>query len=167
KTMVNTDTKFIKAYSLWQQQSHQKAIEILRNLKEDLAGFQNREFLLKTMLYKIDQSMQNKETHNSQAFLRAVDTWTAQHPIFRLTTIVGDSMAQEGLWNLYKLDLVLANEIVSHNSKLPYHWELVARAKLQVGDQAGARQAIEEYVKLMNPLDYQMLLKLRSKAKKQ
>ena len=119
------------------------------------------------MQYKIDQAMQKQQTHDSQAFLRAVETWTVQHPIFRLTTIVGDSMAQEGLWNLYKLDLVLANEIVSHNSKLPYHWELLARAKLQVGDQDGARQAIEEYVKLMNRLDYQLLLKLRSKAKSQ
>lgn len=160
KQPVNFDAKLIKAYSLWQNQSHQKAIQSLGDIDDDLAG-EPKGWLLTLLLdYYIKASMNPKVPKNSQDFMRAIVSLRNEHPIYLLHRTLGDSMVTTEHRNLYALNLELANEIISQNNKIPYHWYILAQAKLQVGDIDGARQAVDEYVRLTNFKTYELPLKL-------
>lgn len=160
KQPVNFDAKLIKAYSLWQKQSHQKAIQSLGDIDDDLAGEPKGWLLTYLLDYYIKASMNPKVPKNSQDFMRAIVSLTNEHPIYLLHRTLGDSMVTTEHRNLYALNLELANEIISQNNKIPYHWYILAQAKLQVGDIDGARQAIDEYVRLTNFKTYELQLKL-------
>ena len=164
KLKVNFDAKIIKAYSQWQNRSPAKALDTLSPIKDDFEGDPEGEFFCKTLRYQIEASMHPEKASGSHAFLRALDSWTRQHPTQFLSTLIEDSMAGSETRNLYALNLLLAEETIAQNNKIPDHWLILAQAKMQVGDTDGARQAVRVFVKLKSRNKYQLLLKLQSKS---
>jgi cytochrome c-type biogenesis protein CcmH/NrfG len=73
-------------------------------------------------------------------------------------------MAGSETRNLYALNLLLAEETIAQNNKIPDHWLILAQAKMQVGDTDGARQAVHVFVKLKSRNKYLLPLKLQSKS---
>jgi serine/threonine protein kinase len=162
KQKVNLHAKIIKAYSLWQKRCEASALETLNDIQDDLAGVPDGDLLSKTLRYQIETSMYPERASDNQAFLRAFELWTRQHPMHRLCTMVDSSIQGSKSRNLHALNLALANELIAHGSKIPHFWLILAQAKLQVGDTDGARQAIQEFAKLKTGGTFELTLKTRS-----
>ena len=159
---MNLHAKIIKAYSLWQKRCEASALETLNDIQDDLAGVPDGDLLSKTLRYQIETSMYPERASDNQAFLRAFELWTRQHPMHRLCTMVDSSIQGSKSRNLHALNLALANELIAHGSKIPHFWLILAQAKLQVGDTDGARQAIQEFAKLKTRGTFELTLKTRS-----
>jgi hypothetical protein len=64
--------------------------------------------------------------------------------------VLAECLEESQSCNLYDLSLALAEELIAQNDRIPEHWQMLAMARLQRDDAAGARQATARFVELKN-----------------
>jgi serine/threonine protein kinase/tetratricopeptide (TPR) repeat protein len=144
----NFNAKMIQSYSLWKLQRPDEAIGILESMGSELPQINFADFY-RTALATIIQRSQNASA-GSRNFLEETAPTTHQHPTFRLYSVLAECLEESQSCNLYDLSLALAEELIAQNDRIPEHWQMLAMARLQRDDAAGARQATARFVELKN-----------------
>jgi tetratricopeptide (TPR) repeat protein len=144
----NFNAKMIQSYSLWKLQRPDEAIGILESMGSELPQINFADFY-RTALATIIQRSQNASA-GSRNFLDETAPTTHQHPTFRLYSVLAECLEESQSCNLYDLSLALAEELIAQNDRIPEHWQMLAMARLQRDDAAGARQATARFVELKN-----------------